>query len=415
MLTSRLKGPFAFGARAIDLPIAFFLGLIVGLLQLQLSTRTDLYSNLFEILAVLITSILSRVFGSLQNNELFCFPALAQSSIALILPGYTVLCGALELQAKSIIAGSVRLVYAIIYSLFLGFALTLGIAIVGVAWPDASSQTVCSTPLSDNGRVVWLFVPLFTLALCIINQAKWKQMPVMLFIAFVGYVVNYVTAARFSGNPQVSSAIGSFAIAILANIYSRVSFDRLVAKADREFRKLMQTPSTTTPTISTEPATPSTLESSSQVSGWRLMLYRVLHLGKLPPGHAGSNVSEKESKSEQKSRVQVSYSLAASAMLPAIFVQVPSGLSVSGSLVQGIAQGNQLASNSTGSTLTAGDVYSGRGSANDVTSTIAFTVGYSVVQVAIGITVGLFLGALIVYPFGKGGKGKRTRGTIFAF
>lgn len=183
---------------------------------------------------------------------------------------------------------------------------------------------------------------------------------------------------------------------------------------DKDFRDFMQKPAAN-PTISTEPATPSTLENLSQTTGWRLIMYRILHLGRLPPGHAGSSPTEKEQEAERKSRVQVSYSLAASAMLPAIFVQVPSGLSVSGSLVQGIAQGNQLASNSTGGTLTAGDVYSGRGSAQDVTSTIAFTVGYSVVQVAIGITVGLFLGALLVYPFGKGGKGKRTRGTIFAF
>lgn len=92
---------------------------------------TDLYSNIFELAAVVLTSFLARWWGSVREHDLFCFPALAQSAIALILPGYTVLCGALELQSKSIIAGSVRLVYAIIYSLFLGFALTMGTAVYG--------------------------------------------------------------------------------------------------------------------------------------------------------------------------------------------------------------------------------------------------------------------------------------------
>lgn len=122
---------------------------------------------------------------------------------------------------------------------------------------------------------------------------------------------------------------------------------------------------------------------ASANTGWRLTMYRILHFGKRPPGIYPEKSSGTENLAQKKGRIN--YSLAASAMLPAIFVQVPSGLSVSGSLVQGIATSNQLISNGTGSTLTAGDVYSGRyGNSNDVESSIAFTVGYSVVQVAIG-------------------------------
>lgn len=84
-------GPFAFQARLIDLPIAFVLGCLLGFLQLVLSNQTDLYTSVFEIIAVMSTSFLARFFGSLGGGNIFCFSALAQSSIALILPGYTVL------------------------------------------------------------------------------------------------------------------------------------------------------------------------------------------------------------------------------------------------------------------------------------------------------------------------------------
>lgn len=87
---SACVGPFAFGARFIDLPIAFFLGALLGFMQLILAPRSDLYSNIFEISAAVLTSFLARVFGSILNGKVFCFSALAQSSIALILPGYTV-------------------------------------------------------------------------------------------------------------------------------------------------------------------------------------------------------------------------------------------------------------------------------------------------------------------------------------
>lgn len=83
-------GPFAFGARPIDLPIAFLLGCLLGIMQLIIAPKSELYTNIFEISAAVLTSFLARAFGSIRKGELFCFSALAQSAIALILPGYTV-------------------------------------------------------------------------------------------------------------------------------------------------------------------------------------------------------------------------------------------------------------------------------------------------------------------------------------
>jgi uncharacterized membrane protein YjjP (DUF1212 family) len=137
----------AFEARLIDLPIAFFLGSLVGLLQLVVAPRSPLYNNVFEISAAVLTSFLARAFGSIRGGEIFCFSALAQSSIALILPGYMVLCGSLELQSRSMVAGSVRMVYAIIYSLFLGYGITIGTAIYGLFDSNATSATTCSNPM----------------------------------------------------------------------------------------------------------------------------------------------------------------------------------------------------------------------------------------------------------------------------
>lgn len=53
-------GPFAFQARLIDLPISFLLGCLLGTLQLVVSQRSDLYANVFEILASVLTSFFAR-------------------------------------------------------------------------------------------------------------------------------------------------------------------------------------------------------------------------------------------------------------------------------------------------------------------------------------------------------------------
>jgi uncharacterized membrane protein YjjP (DUF1212 family) len=219
-------GPFAFGARPSDWPISFLLGLLLGVLQLWLAPRSDEFSHVFEICAAILTSFLARAFGSIRvnGNYLFCFSAVAQSSIALILPGYTILCGSLELQSHNIVAGSVRMVYAIIYALFLGFGITIGTAVYGLMDPNAVTSVTCATPhyfdwWTGNPYLSHFpFVPLFAICLIIINQGKWKQAPVMVLIAFAGYQVNYWSAKRFANNVQIANALGAFAIGSLANI-----------------------------------------------------------------------------------------------------------------------------------------------------------------------------------------------------
>lgn len=341
-LASASVGPFAFDARPVDMPVAFVLGCVLGVLQLWVAPRSELYSNVFEITASIVTSFAARGMGSIRYKDgtsVFCFSALAQSSIALILPGYVILCGSLELQSRNLVAGSVRMVYAIIYALMLGFGITIGTAVYGLMDGHATSIVTCPSPDSLNWWTNNVFVshfpwvPVFTMCLIVINQAKWKQAPVMLIISFAGYQVNFWSAQRFANNVQIANALGAFAIGVMGNLYSRIR-----------------------------------------------------------------------------------HGLAAAALLPAILVQVPSGLAASGSLVSGLTSADQITGNGTGvSVITNGtqgfaDAQNNSSMANSgVYSGTVFNVGYGMVQVAIGISVGLFLSALIVYPLGK------KRSALFSF
>jgi uncharacterized membrane protein YjjP (DUF1212 family) len=396
-LASATVGPFAFQARFIDLPFCFLLGCIIGWLQLIVAPGNDLISNVFEIGASVITSFAARALGSIRGSdgkELFCFSAMAQSSIALILPGFMVLCASLELQSKHIVAGSVRMVYAIIYSLFLGFGITIGTVLYGMMDKNATSRTSCRDPMSTN--FYYLFVPAFAICLMIVNQAKYKQMPSMTVIAFIGWVVNFHSSTYFKSNAQVSNTLGALAIGIAANIHAR--FGRHVenwslgvwethlrpklVKIRKLYRRQRHGP------------------RSQQHTKVERSAYDPTRSSSVPTSRA-SSISDFVPHTRK-----IGYGLAAAAMLPAIFVQVPSGLSVQGSLVSGLQSADQIVRNSTTNvtTISAADV----GTANTINS-IALNVGFSVVQIAIGITVGLFLAALIVYPLGK------RRSGLFSF
>jgi len=86
-------GPFGFQAGPMDIPVLFLLGSIVGFVELILIPRCERFSRYFDfeiLFPVIITSFLARMFGSINGGNTFCFSALAQASIALVLPGYTV-------------------------------------------------------------------------------------------------------------------------------------------------------------------------------------------------------------------------------------------------------------------------------------------------------------------------------------
>ncbi|KAF9697680.1 hypothetical protein EKO04_004435 [Ascochyta lentis] len=394
-LASATVAPFAFNARPIDLPFCFVLGCMIGWLQLIVAPGNELISNVFEIGAAVITSFLARALGSIRGSdgkEIFCFSAMAQSSIALILPGFMVLCASLELQSKHIVAGSVRMVYAIIYSLFLGFGITIGTVLYGMMDKNATSETTCREPMSSH--YYYLFVIAFALCLMVVNQAKYKQMPSMAVIALIGYVVNFHSSQYFTANAQVSNTLGALAIGIAANVHAR--FGRHVENwsLDTWEHKLR----------------PRFMALRKKYLRNRHGAIRSLPKVERSEYNATHSDSTTHSRASSVSDFvphtrKIGYGLAAAAMLPAIFVQVPSGLSVQGSLVAGISSADQITRNTTtAATVSAADV-----TASSTLNSIALNVGFSVVQIAIGITVGLFLAALIVYPLGK------RRSGLFSF
>ncbi|KAJ5134820.1 DUF1212-domain-containing protein [Penicillium atrosanguineum] len=330
-IASAAVGPFAFNARPIDMPMIFLYGILLGILHQVIAPRSELYSNVFEVSASVLTSFIARGLGSITwdvpngNREyLFCFSAISQSSIALILPGYTVLSSSLELQSHRLVAGSIRMVYAFIYSLFLGYGITVGTTIYGLIDPSASSDVLCPST-GDWGNEYaprFPFVAGFVLCLLVINQGRWKQAPVMLFIAESGFVVTYFVTQRIGPSSQVANTVGAFTIGVMGNLYSRL---------------------------------------------WH--------------GHAATSI------------------------LPGIFVLVPSGLAASGPLLSGIKSSDETRHNiSTAINHSSYTEYS-------VEDSQIYTadLGFGMVQVSIGITVGLFVAALLIYPFGK------RRGGLFSF
>lgn len=315
-LASACIGPVSYGARPVDLPIIFILGSLLGFMQLVLAPRSRLYRHVFEISAAILTSFIARGFGSIKMNSetSFCFSAISQACLVMILPGFTITNSALELQSKNMVSGAVRMVYGIIFILFLAFGVMIGTALYGAIDSNATSNTVCST-----SRPLWwqiIFVPPFTVFYILINQGRWKHMPAMVSLSLIGWIVNHFASNRFNGNQQIAQTLGALTSGILANTYSR--FVRCLA-----------------------------------------------------------------------------YSL----LYPAIFVQVPGSLAASGSLLSGVRTADELTRNQTAPSV---PMHS---------NSELLQAGYAMIEIAIGITVGLSVSALAVYPVRR----RKGKSGIFTF
>ncbi|EGO04471.1 hypothetical protein SERLA73DRAFT_128527, partial [Serpula lacrymans var. lacrymans S7.3] len=126
----------AFGGSMIDMWISGFCACVLQYLGLNAATKSSMYANVYEISVSIIVSFVARALSTIPGN-LFCYDAISSAGVVLILPGFTILISALELTSRNILCGSVRMVYAIIYTLFLGFGLTIGSDIYLVVNPHA--------------------------------------------------------------------------------------------------------------------------------------------------------------------------------------------------------------------------------------------------------------------------------------
>lgn len=131
-------------------------------------------------MSAVLVSFFARAFGSIRSEgkEVFCFSGIAQGAIApLLLPGYIIrplslslnantvtdmfqVIGALEIQSKKLVAGAVRMFYAVIYSVLLWFGISIGTALYGGFDHSATNATTCSDKNLKEYR--FFFVPLFT-------------------------------------------------------------------------------------------------------------------------------------------------------------------------------------------------------------------------------------------------------------
>ncbi|PCH33928.1 DUF1212-domain-containing protein [Wolfiporia cocos MD-104 SS10] len=265
----------AFGGSLLDMFISGASASVLQYLGLRAAAKSSIYANVYEISVSIIVSFIARVLGSVPG-QIFCYSSISSAGVVLILPGFTVLISALELTARNIMCGSVRMVYAVIYTLFLGFGLTIGSDFYLVINPEARHVLAAtdrleahtyhghiiannaSISLAELGgtfsftdvsqaasRVIkgcyrdpdwpwwrqpfpwWtalFLVPLYSLCSSLANLQSVRsiQLPIMVLFSCAAYAANKGANVLISDRPDIVSAFGAVVIGLCGNIYSRL-------------------------------------------------------------------------------------------------------------------------------------------------------------------------------------------------
>ncbi|KAG0330012.1 hypothetical protein BG004_002203 [Podila humilis] len=216
--------PMFFNGSWVDAGVSFLVGGAVGLM-VWLAEKVPSYSHICEITMSVVVAFVAEALNGHMN---YCASAIKLAGVVIILPGYTITCAILELSSRHIISGSVRLFYAIAFSLLLGYGLTIGASLWHLFDPvsDETSQTVaasvaCTSSLDPKWNI--LFVPLFAISLNIWLRAHPRQWPLATILSIVGYTVSYTTSVYGGAKTEVSSALAAFAIGFCGNIYQRLT------------------------------------------------------------------------------------------------------------------------------------------------------------------------------------------------
>ena len=201
----------SFGGTIVDVVLASAIGLLLGLLA-QIAKRSTDQARVFELVGAGFVSFAAAGASSVVTTT----PSLViVAALIVLLPGMSLTVAMTELATRHLIAGTARLMSAVIVLLEL---------VLGVALGDRLARALVDVhqavpvPLPDWSQ--WLALIASSLGIAIVVQAQLRAFWWILAACSVGYI-----GAAFGSkwlDPQMGVVVGAFAVGVLGNVFARL-------------------------------------------------------------------------------------------------------------------------------------------------------------------------------------------------
>lgn len=201
-----------FGGSLADVALAGMIGLTLGLLAQLLKRSTD-QTRVFELVGSAFAAFAADVASSTHYPISPSLVTLA--ALVVLLPGLSLTVAMTELATRSLIAGTARLMSAVIVLLELVIGVALG---ERVATSLVTVQHLTAVPLPEYAN--WIALAASSVALAILVQAQVRAIGWIMAGCLVAYLGSRLGTAVLDS--QLGVLIGAFALGVLSNVYARL-------------------------------------------------------------------------------------------------------------------------------------------------------------------------------------------------
>jgi len=201
-----------FGGSLEDVAVAGSIGLSLGLLA-QYARRSTDQARVFELVGAAFAAFAAGVVSSMWHAVTPSLVTIA--ALILLLPGMSLTTAMSELATRHLIAGTARLMSAVIVLLQL---------VVGVALGERAANAVVevhrAVPVVLPAWAPWIALVASALGIAVVVQAQVRAFGWILAASAVGYIGN--AAGTTWLGPQMGVMVGAFALGVLGNLYARL-------------------------------------------------------------------------------------------------------------------------------------------------------------------------------------------------
>ncbi|KAJ1913261.1 pheromone-regulated protein prm10, partial [Mycoemilia scoparia] len=224
----------AFNGSWLDSAVSFILGVAMGVLGLGATTKLSGYANFFEVSCSIISGFIATAL-----QKWVCYGAITLSGTVVILPGLLMTTGVIELASRHMVAGTVRLFYALLLAFIIAFGLFLGNQfyvnifernMVGSGGNSSGggglsqSHDVASIQIQNcQGLSLWwtfFTLPAAITSISILMNIHWRHVPSVNILAGAMYAIFWLFNTQLN-MPELAVTIASFVLGVLANIWCK--------------------------------------------------------------------------------------------------------------------------------------------------------------------------------------------------
>ncbi|KAJ1744365.1 pheromone-regulated protein prm10 [Coemansia sp. RSA 989] len=206
-----------FGGSWRDSGLSLALGLVGGMLSLAAGKFSG-YTNIFEVSVSIIAGILGAAMAKWG-----CFAAISLSATAVLLPGLVMTTGVIELSSRHMVAGTVRVFYALLLAFIIAYGLLIGVQIY---------NKIAGNPLFDGAlldlsqcqsltRWSWFGTfPISIVNIAILVNIHWRYWPSVVIVAGISYSIFWLFKFHLELD-DLAPVVASFVLGLVANTWSK--------------------------------------------------------------------------------------------------------------------------------------------------------------------------------------------------